>query len=200
MSRNKQRASPQRRPASVQQIVGGPGPTVDAVGKTWRLGFNDQNAKGALEELIRAHVIRRELPIKKALGPEEGQKYWENEIRPLFDAGYYDTFGMGWLATMKSPDGVILFLQSLLLRNHPEVTLDRAREIFAEEPDQVIAAVEVVAPDFFASAAVQMGHSTEDAKKAAPIIAESVREQLAKLREERETQREPATASTTGTI
>lgn len=184
--KNKQkpgRAKPNYAP-SVQQLVGSPGPTVEIAGengkpKIWRLGFNDQNAKGALEELIRAHFIRRELPNKRALGGEDGENYWRSEVRPLLDSGYYDTFGPGWLATLKSSDGVLLFLQSLLVKFQPDITAAQTQEIFAAEPEQVMAAVEVVAPDFFAAVAVQKGYATEDAKKGGAEIAAALRETFA---------------------
>lgn len=195
MSRNKQKPGMPRRDfiPSVQQIAGSPGPTVDALGKTWRLGFNDQNAKGALEELIRAYVIRRELPTKRALGGEEGERYWQEEVKPLLDRGYYDTFGRGWLEVLRSTDGTILFFQSLLLKNHPGTTQEQAREIFAVEPEQVIEAVGVVSPDFFAAVAIQVGHSTDQAKEAAPKIAAAVRERFAEtVKEFKATMRTPA--------
>lgn len=181
MSRNKQRpgrAKSNYHP-SMQQLVSSPGPTVDALGKKWRLGFNDQNAKGALEELIRAHAIRGELQTKRALGGAEGERYWLEEVKPLFDSGYYSTFGKGWLNTLRHPDGVLLFLQSLLVKHHPDITADQTKDVFASEPEQVMAAVEVVAPDFFAAVAIQMGHSTENAKRGGVEIAAALREAIA---------------------
>lgn len=176
--KNKQKARPQRRPMSVQQLTGGPGPTVEAIGKRWRLGFNDQDAKGALEELIRAHHARRAIRDKRNIGGDEGQAVWD-EFSGLSARGFYDTFGPGWLATLKSSDGVIIFLQSLLFKHHPEVTAAETQQIFAAEPELVMAAVEVVAPDFFAAVAVQKGYSTDEAKSAAPQIADAMREQIA---------------------
>lgn len=180
--KNRQKPGRMRTP-SVQQLAGAPGPTVEGLGGVWRLGFNDQNAKGALEELVRAHFVRRELPLKRALPAAEGERYWRDEVRPLLDSGYYDTFGAGWVATLRSPEGVLLFLQSLLLKHHPGVTFAEARDLFAAEPEQVMAAVEVVAPDFFGRAAVEMGYGTEDAEKGGAAVADALRTQFAAARE-----------------
>lgn len=200
MSRNKQKPGKPKKNGfapSVQMLVSSPGPGFDALGKKWRLGFNDQNAKGALEELIREHVIRRELPVKKRLGPELGDMYWRSEVAPLLAEGYYSTFGPGWLATLKSPDGVILFVQSLLMKNHPDASAELVQEMLGDAPEQMMAAVEVVAPDFFAAVAVQMGYSTEDARKAAPQIAAAIKDNIAAYKREIEpTPPEPVTSPT----
>lgn len=197
--KNRQKARPQRRPASVQQLTGGPGPTVEACGKRWRLGFNDQDAKAALEELVRAHHARRALKDKRSIGGEDGQAVWD-EFARLSSSGFYDTFGTGWIATLKSPDGILLFLQSLLFKHHPDIGMEQVREVFASEPEQVVAAVEVVAPDFFAAVAIQKGHSTEQAKEAAPQLAAAMREQIAQhratLNGTGQTTPEPAISST----
>lgn len=199
MSRNKQKPGRARRHEfvpSVQQLTGGPGPIIEALGKRWRLGFNDQDAKAALEELIRAYHARRALRDKRNIGGEDGQAIWD-EFSGLSARGFYATFGKGWVETLKSQDGVILFLQSLLVKHHQEISETEAREIFASEPEQVVAALEVVAPDFFAAVAVQKGYSTDQAKAAAPELAAAMREQIARHKPGTNgTMREPATAST----
>lgn len=167
---------------TVQHTVAYPGPSFEALGKKWRLSFNDQDAKGQLEELIRAHVVREEIKTKRALGGDEGDRYWREEVKPLLDSGYYAMFSPGWVSIMKSQAGVGMFLQSLLMKHHPEATLDTAIELFLGEPEQVIAAVEVIAPDFFAAVAVQMGHNRAEALAAAPVLAQAVRDVFASLR------------------
>ena len=196
MSRNKQRPGRAKPPAyvpSVQQLTGSPGPTVEALGKKWRLGFNDQDAKGALEELVRAHHTRRAVREKRTIGGEEGELVW-SDFCAIKAQGFYDTFRPGWIATLRSEDGPFLFLQSLLQKHHPDVTLADAQEMMVGEPEQVMAAVEVVAPDFFAAVAIQKGHATEDAKAGAAEIARAVVAEIEKFKQT--TTPEPATPST----
>lgn len=198
MSKNRQRPGRAKRPEftpSVQQVVGSPGPTVEAMGKKWRLGFNDQDAKGALEELIRSHHTRQAVREKRSIGGEVGQQVWE-EFCALKAKGFFDTFNRGWVATMNSAEGPFVFLQSLLLKHHPESTRADAEEMMVSEPEQVIAAVEVVAPDFFAAVAIQMGHGTEEAKVGAVEIAKAIVAEFDKFKASPTTQPEPATLST----
>ena len=195
MSRNKQKPGRAKRSyvPSVQQLASSPGPTIHALGKTWRLGFNDQNAKGALEELIRSHHTRIAVRDKRAIGGEEGELIW-SEFCALKAKGFYDTLGDGWRATLKSQIGTVLFLQSLLLKHHPDMTAELALDIFAAEPEEATAALEVVAPDFFAAVAVQMGRSTDEAHAAGAEIAKQIRATFAA---QKQTTPGPATASTT---
>jgi hypothetical protein len=198
VSKNRQKPGRAKQPRYVpssQQVAGSPGPTFDAMGKTWRLGFNDQNAKGALEELIRASVVRREDATARTMGEEAGQEYWDKRVQPKLDANYYATFKPGWTAVMKSEDGIYLFLQSLLVKNHPGVSALDAKRMFLDSPRQVIAALEVVAPDFFTAVSVEMGADPNDARIAAPSLAAALHENFAVAMEEldKATAREPAT-------
>jgi hypothetical protein len=196
--KNKQKSRPQQRPRSVQHLTGSPGPTIDAFGKMWRLGFADQNAKGQLEELIRSAVVRRENATAQSMGAD-GDAYWDKRVQPKLDEGYYTTFRPGWLSVMKTEAGVMMFLQSLLMKHHPDVTTAFAKELFTEEHRQVIAAIEVIAPDFFVAVAIQMGVSPEAARERGPAIAAAVREQFAELTAtlDQTTPQEPGSESTT---
>ena len=197
MSRNKQKPGRAKRTyvPSVQQLASSPGPTIRALGKTWRLGFNDQNAKGALEELIRSHHTRIAVREKRSIGGEEGELVWA-EFCALKAKGFYDTFGKGWQATLQSQEGVLLFLQSLLTKNHPDITTEQTIDILAAEPEEAMAALEVVAPDFFEALAIQMGHSTNEARAVGQEIARQIRAEFATEKAKRTTP-EPATDSTT---
>lgn len=144
-----------KRPVSVQQITGGPGPTVEAGGKTWRLGFNTQNAKARLEELVRSRVTRDALRLRREVGGEEGEQLWQ-DTRDSLAAGHYDTFGAGWLRVLKSSIGNALFVLSLLQKHHPEATEAEAVSLLASEPEQMEAALAVVASDFLTAVARQM--------------------------------------------
>lgn len=155
----------------IQRMVAHPGPTVASEGVTWRLGFNDQDAKGELEELIRAYVLRDALKNKRALGGKEGEDDYE-ATRAQIRRGHFHTFEKGWLDVVNSPVGAVLFLQSLLRRHHPDVTEGDARALLVREREQTEAAVEVVAPDFFKAMAVGKGLKPADAEKfAAAVVA-----------------------------
>lgn len=173
MSRKREKVP--RHVAGVTHMVAGPGPAVEWAGKTWRFGFNHQDAKGRLEELIRAHVVRDALRTKRALGGAEGQEAYD-----LTDAkvkgGHYLTFARGWAEVLNSPAGVLLYTRSLLQEHHPDVTDDDVRRMLAEEPEQTEAAVAAVSPDFFKAVAVQMGETPETAETIAAELARTLRD------------------------
>lgn len=143
-------------------MVSHPGPTVLCGGKTWRLGFNDQDAKGRLEELVRSHVLREALKDRDAIGGEEGEADYQ-KVKTQLRQGHFLTFEKGWLDLLNSPLGNVLFLLSLLQHNHPDATDADAFRLFREEPDQTQAAIEVVAPHFFREAAIQLGSKPDAA-------------------------------------
>jgi hypothetical protein len=174
----------ERRPApSVQQITATAPTVTDEAGTVWRLGFNSNDAKGRLEELIRAGVIRDAVRTKRAVGGPDGDDYFA-VVQALVDAGHYFTFAKGWRDKLRSPDGAVLFLQSLLQEHHPEVTRREAEDLFLSEPEQVMAAVGVIAPDFFRAVAEQMGATPKDADAAAGELADAVATILAAAAEE----------------
>lgn len=140
---------------SVAQMRAGPAPTVkESGGKLWRLGWNNQDAKAALEMLITSELTRSAIKKMKALGPD-GAEYFEL-FQNRVDSGTYKTFAPGWRHVMAGLDASWLFLLSLLAEHHPDATPDDAKRLLAEEPEQVNAGVGVIAPDFFAAVAVQM--------------------------------------------
>lgn len=140
---------PTRPVPGVRHMVGGPGPTVTAAdGTVWRLSLNHQNAKAALEELVRSHAIRTALRDKRRLGGRDGDDHYA-AFEELLDGDHYLTMGKGWQAAVRSRDGNWLFLASLLAEHHPTVTPDAVRDLMAAEPEQVRAALKAVAPGFF---------------------------------------------------
>lgn len=146
-----------REVAGVTHMTASPGPTVvEAGGRVWRLGFNDQDAKARLEELIRGHVIRDALATKRAVGGPDGEAHYRDAASRV-EGGEYLTFAPGWARLMGQPAGSLLFLLSLLQEHHPDATADDVRRLSVAEPEQCEAAVRAVAPDFFAAAALQMG-------------------------------------------
>lgn len=171
---SKRSKKPKERTPSVQYMTGHPGPTIDADGKTWRLGFNTQNAKGRLEELVRSRVVRDALALKESVGGEAGEKYWE-DTRDALAAGHYDTFEVGWFRVVKSSVGSKLFLLALLQKHHPNATEADAYALLTNHTAQTEAAVSVIAPDFFLAVVVQM--AKEQGKT---INAEAVASELVK--------------------
>ncbi len=147
------------------QISGGPGPTVTCDGKVWRFGYNTQNAKAHLEELIRAHVLA------ESRANDTADEY--QETRDRVRGGHYRTFSKGWLNILDSPDGTILYPLSLLKEHHPEATTKDVRRMMAKEPDQFVDALEEVSPDFWRVVAVEWASDEKeiDPDKAAELGA-----------------------------
>lgn len=173
--RKKQQAeSEPRRAMPVTHMTLSPGPTIHCDGKVWRLGFNTQDAKGRLEELIRGHVVREALKTKRLLGGADGDEVYESRMDKV-DCGHYRTFADGWRKILKTPTGSALFLLSLLQHHHPDATEDDARRLLMREHEQTEAAIVAISPDFFGAMAVQMGASPADA----PAVAAAVAAELA---------------------
>ncbi len=146
--------SSQRAP-TIQQMTGRVGPTVTVGSKVYRFGFNDQDAKARLEELIRSHVVREGLRMKRVLGGQDGEDHYTAVVDRL-DAGYYGTLSPGWVKTLASETGTLLFVLSLLQEHHPQMTAEDARAVWVAEPEQCQAALRVIAPDFFRAVARQV--------------------------------------------
>lgn len=162
-SKRKPQKQPRRAPA-VRHMTLGPGPTIECGGKTWRLGFNTQDAKARLEELFRAHVMREAVKKKRALGGKEGQDAYDHDNDAVTD-GEYDTFEKGWYRLLAKPAGSVMYLLSLLQEHHPDATAADARSLVVQEPEQTQAAVNAISPDFLCAAAVQNGMSRDDAPR-----------------------------------
>lgn len=150
MSSNLGKKPKPRRPApGVRQMVAGPGPTITTEnGTVWRMSYNHQDAKAALEQFVHDHVVLEAVRTKRRLGGKDGQDHYD-AVQDRIDNQHYLTMEAGWLATLKGEAGDGLFLASLLAESHPTVTPAQARELFEAESEQVRAAIKVVAPDFF---------------------------------------------------
>lgn len=173
MSKKKAGPKPPKRTPSTQFITMSPGPTIEAGEKTWRLGFNTQNAKGRLEELVRAQVVRDALKLKTELPGDDGETLWQ-DTRDSLAAGHYDTFEKGWFRVLKSEIGNRLFLLSLLQKHHPDATATDALSLLTNHREQVDAALAVISPDFLHAVARQ----TATQKGATPHDAEAVASEL----------------------
>jgi hypothetical protein len=135
---------------SITTILGASGtcPTIIHKGKTWKLGHPTGKAKSELETLVIRKATDETLALKNILEPQQYGEIFES-FRLAVSAGQYRTGKPGWLATafvgLNSP----LFTLSLLRQNHPEATEQDVMTLAAEEPEQVMIALEVVAPPFF---------------------------------------------------
>lgn len=162
---------------SAQYITGDPGPTITMGSKVWRLGFNTQNAKGRLEELIRTHVVRDALKLRGDIGGEAGEQYWQ-DARDALAAEHYHTFEKGWFRVLKSNVGNRLFLLSLLQKHHPDATEADALALLTQESEQTEQAMAVVSPTFICAAARQIAIERGAAEDKADAIAKTMTEML----------------------
>jgi hypothetical protein len=153
-----------------------PGPTIhESNGAVWRLGFNDQDAKGRLEELVRSHILRTALKSKRALGGEDGQEIFDSAESKI-NGGHYLTFRKGWVELLQTPEGGILLFLSLLQEHHPKATVDDAERLLTREQEQADAAFIAVCPDFLTAMAVQKGESPANAPELAAVVARKLAE------------------------
>jgi|ERR1700722_17849582 len=172
MSDKRKRESKRTEPApSMTRLVAGPGPTIERAGKTWRLGYNTQNAKARFEMLVKSHVRSRS---RAEDSPEEYQ-----ETRDRIYAGHYDTFTKGWMTILNSPEGGILYFLSLLQHHHPDATRDDALMLALTEPDQVADALEEISPDFFKAVAIDWATEKKADQKDAVAMGEEVAKRIA---------------------
>ena len=144
-----------KRKRGVQELLGAAGcpPAVTWRGKPWTVGFNTQEAKSVLEELIRQHVVRAAVRDKRAIGGEEGEAYFA-DVTARLDRGHYKTMEPGWWAVLQDATaGTPLLVLSLMRPAHPDLTLEDVVSLADEEPEQLQEALRVVAPDFFRHAA-----------------------------------------------
>ena len=167
---SKKRQGVPRHVAGVTHMAAAPGPTVQCGGRAWRFGFNDQDAKARLEELIRAHVLRDAIANKKALGGADGAEAYQH-TDTLLKQGHYLTFAKGWNEVLGSPVGGVLYPLSLLQHHHPDATEADVVRLLVEEPEQTEAAVRAISPSFWAAVATQKGASAADAATFAAAIA-----------------------------
>lgn len=158
---------PSRPVPGVQQMTASPGPILTVGDETYRLGFNDQDAKGRLEALIADYIWAKVDRDKAAMPPKRAEAH-EERYQALFDRGHYDTLGRGWQTVIASVDGVSLFLLSLLQEHHPELTLTDARRLFLADPGRCKRAIGAIASDFFTAVLSQLG-AAENADLAAAV-------------------------------
>lgn len=132
---------------SVQQILGLPS-DIPALGKVWKFGPPNQNAKAILEELFAADAVADTIKLERVMPAGTYQRHYKKFLTRL-DAGEYATGGEGWLAKLTSPIGQQLFLLSLFRVNHPDMTMDMLLKVAAEAGQELEAALVRQVPGFF---------------------------------------------------
>ncbi len=152
-------------------------------GEKYIVGFNDQNAKGRLEEIIASRVWDR--VYSEATRMKNAEMHLKR-YEKLFAEGYFATMGEGWRNEILCHSGVFDFLFSLLLEHQPEMTLDMVVDLFKKDANRCAHAIVAIAPDFFKAVLRQMGVTEEEIEKATPGLVEA----LSSLTQE------PATAQT----
>lgn len=161
------------RQASVQQMVGYPPKLLKVDGETYKIGFNDQDAKGRLEEIIGAKVWDRVYAEAERMKPATAERHIARHEQ-LFASGHYATGGPGWNAEIMSPAGAVLFFLSLLQEHQPDMTPEEAARLFNLEPLRCKHAIAAVAPDFFTAVLRQMGATEEMIERMAPELAKAM--------------------------
>lgn len=152
---------------SIAAVRAGPAPTIKehSTGRVWRLGWNTQDAKAALEMVIVSQLTLKAIETMKAMraGGLEYFEMFQNRV----DSGAYHTFAPGWRYVMAGLDASWVFLLSLLLEHQPNAIPEDAQRLLADEPEQVQVGVGVVAPDFFTAVAIQVKAKNVSADQAA---------------------------------
>lgn len=131
----------------------GPSPTVEFNGVTYVLGHPTQNAKlRYCESLLDAE--KGSIEAQRARGWITDSKYDAklDALGAQSDRREHLTGGPLWLeysAGAKFQEGLYRFVWSLFREDHPHVTVDTVREMFAQSPALVRLAIRRVIPDFF---------------------------------------------------
>lgn len=128
---------------------GAPCPEITFCGVNWKVGWPTQEAKLWHELLVAKHAEDEELAMAKVRTPEElaGRlRRLEMDVR----AGQHRVFGAIWSATVDGPDGMPLFLLSLLKEHHPKATFADAKVLWGACTREVRSALAQVIPPFAA--------------------------------------------------
>lgn len=173
-----------RKVPSVQQMIGYPPHRLVVDGETYLVGFNDQDAKGRLEELINAQEWDR--VYSEADRMKNGERHIKRHEQ-LISQGYYSTMGEGWRQVVLSPAGVFVFFLSLLQEHQPDLTLEDVKTLFEKDGVRCAHAIAAVAPDFFKAVLRQMGVPEEEIEKVTPDITKALSSLM--------TMQEPATVT-----
>ncbi len=122
-------------------------PEIELNGKAWKIGHPTQKAKTTLNVLVVQRAANEITSLEGLLPPATTARMFDALTKSI-GAKHYQTWHPGWLDTMGSQDGDILFLQSLIRVNHPEATEQDAFDLYANRLGQVKIAMALVMPPF----------------------------------------------------
>lgn len=161
---------------------GSPCPAVVFTDRTYKIGWPTQRAKEWLELLVAWHA-EREL---EALAPARSaakQAAKERALERDLSAGEHRTFGALWNATVDGPNGMPLFVASLLMEHAPDKSFEA---VFADGSllwhsgaAKVRRALAQVTPPFAAALAAQAGQPPEQAAARAAALTVALLERIA---------------------
>jgi hypothetical protein len=160
--------------ATVTLGAAGACPEISFGGKTWKIGHPTGRAKAALEELAVGRAVWHVRELKGVL-PHDDYQATFRELTASISAGDYKTWGDGWQRMLFSGvNNGVLFVLALLRECHPEATEADARNLAANEPEQVNAALARVIPDFLCKLLDGLPLSTEERTQAEARIRGSM--------------------------
>jgi len=116
-------------------------------GKKWTIGKPTRTAKEEFETFITQQAWN-EIAALREIVPEAFSEAKSEFVR-LAGSKEYRAGGKAWMAAFHGPDGDALFLLSLLKEHHPDATLNDARGLMFDKPEDVEAALAVMVPGFF---------------------------------------------------
>jgi hypothetical protein len=120
-----------------------------ALGHKWKLGHPTQRAKDRLEKLAAKKAFDEIRKLKGTVDPEDYQGMFSELTKQVTNKSYH-TYHEGWerIVLGDGSDG-LLFVQSLMMEYHPDITEEKILEIAQESPEEVIAALATNIPAFF---------------------------------------------------
>lgn len=132
----------------VQQILGAAGACPEIVhGKRrWKVGHPTQAAKARLEKLAAKVALDEVRRLKDTLDPAAYQEAFGEAVKSLKN---YRTWRPGWQAVVFDPANSHLYLWSLIQEHHPDASEEDVLAICRDAPEEVVAAMAQVLPDFF---------------------------------------------------
>lgn len=161
--------------------AGGPVEITDSAGRRWKIGYPTNGAKARLEKLVFQEELRL-LRRQKDLGILTDAEFEVRGERLAKQAQREFAEGKPlYVKHTAQGDGAVLWVQSLLMEHHPDVTRDEVEALLADRKVEVKAALEVVVPPFFAWVLGMAAPIIEQAVAAKVAGAERAKAELAKI-------------------
>lgn len=114
--------------------------------RRWKVGHPTQAAKSRLEKLAAKVSLDEVRRLKDALDPAAYQEAFSEAVKSLKN---YRTWRPGWQAVVFDPANSHLYLWSLIQEHHPDATEEDVLAVCRDAPEEVVAAMAQVLPDFF---------------------------------------------------